>query len=396
MPPSLLLQGCDLRHELLHDGGVGEGGGVAQRVGLVARDLAQHAAHDLARSRLGQARDDHDTVGDGEAADLLAHRHLERGDEVGRLLDALGQDDVGEDALPLDVVRHAHHRRLHAGRVQHEGRLDLGGAQPVAAHVEHVVDAAGDPVVPIGVALAAVAREVLTAVRLEVGLEVARVVAVDRARDARPRLRHAEHTLDPVALEDLARCGVDHHGPHAEHGERRGAGLHRSAAGQVGDHVPAGLSLPEGVDHDTALLAHLLKVPAPGLRVDRLAHRAEHAQRRLVVLLDVLGAKLHERTDGGRCRVEGRDAVALDHVPVAAGVGVGGQPLEHEGSRGVAQRPVDNVRVSRDPPDVGHARVDIPRPVVEGVVVREGRPQQVARRRVQHALGLARRARGVE
>ena len=42
----------------------------------------------------------------------------------------------------------AHHGGLDAGGVEHEGALDLGRAQAVAAHVEHVVHAARDPVVP--------------------------------------------------------------------------------------------------------------------------------------------------------------------------------------------------------------------------------------------------------
>ena len=99
------LHGVDRGDELVDDGGVGERGGVAELVGLLARDLAQHAPHHLTRARLGQPRDDHDAVEDGEPANLLAHRHLERGHEVGGLGDALGQDDVRKDALALDVVR---------------------------------------------------------------------------------------------------------------------------------------------------------------------------------------------------------------------------------------------------------------------------------------------------
>ena len=82
---------------------------------LSASFLTQHAPHHLTRARLGQPRDDHDAVEDGEPANLLAHRHLKRGHEVGGLGDALGQDDVRKDALALDVVRG-------------ERRLDLGGA----------------------------------------------------------------------------------------------------------------------------------------------------------------------------------------------------------------------------------------------------------------------------
>jgi hypothetical protein len=51
-------------------------------------------------------------------------------------------------------VRVADHGGLGDGVVQHQRRLDLGGAQAVAGDVEHVVDAAGDPVVAVGVAAA--------------------------------------------------------------------------------------------------------------------------------------------------------------------------------------------------------------------------------------------------
>jgi hypothetical protein len=48
--------------------------------------------------------------------------------------------------------------------VQHQRALDLGGAQAVAGDVEHVIDAAGDPVVAILVAAGAVAGEVLAGI----------------------------------------------------------------------------------------------------------------------------------------------------------------------------------------------------------------------------------------
>ena len=67
---------------------------------------------------------------------------------------------VGVDARPLDVVREAHHRGLGHGVVGHQGALDLRRAQPVARDVQHVVHPAGDPVVAVLVAPAAVAGEV--------------------------------------------------------------------------------------------------------------------------------------------------------------------------------------------------------------------------------------------
>ena len=99
----------------------------------------------------------------------------------------LGVDQhVGEDALALDLVREADHRGLGHGLVRDQGALDLGGAQAVAADVDHVVDAAGDPVVAVLVAPAAVAGEVEPGEAREVGLVEALVVAVDRARLAGP------------------------------------------------------------------------------------------------------------------------------------------------------------------------------------------------------------------
>ena len=60
----------------------------------------------------------------------------------------------------LDLVREADDRGLGDGLVRDQRALDLGGAQAVARDVEHVVDAAGDPVVAVLVAAAAVAGEV--------------------------------------------------------------------------------------------------------------------------------------------------------------------------------------------------------------------------------------------
>jgi hypothetical protein len=49
----------------------------------------------------------------------------------------------------------------------------------------------------------------------------------------------------------------------------------------------------------------------------------------------------------------------VDDLPVAAGVGVGGHALEHDGRRAVGQRAVDDVAVAGDPADVGGAEEDV-------------------------------------
>src|SRR6185312_10091621 len=135
LKPLLRLFDQPFLDEALHHRGIGEGGDVAELVGLVLADLAQDAAHDLARAGLGQAGRPLDVVGRGDRADLLAH--------------------PGDQFL-----------------------LQLVGAGAVAADVDHVVDAAGDPVVAVLVAARAVAGEVVAGVGAEIGLDEALVVAV--------------------------------------------------------------------------------------------------------------------------------------------------------------------------------------------------------------------------
>jgi hypothetical protein len=64
------------------------------------------------------------------------------------------QGDIGVDALALDVVREADHGRFGHLRMRDQRAFHFGGADAVAGHVDHVVDAAGDPVVAVLVAAA--------------------------------------------------------------------------------------------------------------------------------------------------------------------------------------------------------------------------------------------------
>ena len=100
---------------------------------------------------------------------------------------------------------------------------------------------------------------------------------------------------------------------------------------------------------------------------------------------------------GGRRRVEDRHLVLLDDLPPAALVrGVGGALVHH--LRGaVGERSVDDVGVAGDPADVGGAPVDVGLGVhVVDDRVRVGRLGEVAAGRVEDALRLPGRARGVE
>ena len=105
----------------------------------------------------------------------------------------------------------------------------------------------------------------------------------------------------------------------AEEGPAGRARLHVVGAGQGGDHDPAGLGLPPGVDDRAAARRRprrQYQSQASGLIGSPTA--AEQADRRAVVLLHRRLALAHQRADRGRRGVEDVDLVALDHVPEAA------------------------------------------------------------------------------
>src|SRR5919199_1875226 len=143
----LLLALLDLALELLHDVRVAQRRDVAELLAL--GDVAQQAAHDLARARLRQVVGPDDALGPGELADALG--------------------DVLADVVDEDVV-----------------------------------DAPDDPEVVVLVLARGVADEVrLLPEPLEVRLDVAVVVAEQRAQHAGPRLLEDDQTL-LVALGLLA------------------------------------------------------------------------------------------------------------------------------------------------------------------------------------------------
>src|SRR5690606_21720517 len=159
---------------------------------------------------------------------------------------------------------------------------------------------------------------------------------------------------------------------------------------------PTGLGLPPGIHHRAAPVADDFEVPAPGFRIDRLADAAEQAQRLARGLAHPLVALAHQRADRGRRGVELGDLMAVHDLPEARTVGPGRHALEHQRSGAVGQRAVDDVAVPGDPADIGGAPPYVVLAQVEAQLVRVRAVHQVAAGGVQHALGLAGAAGGVE
>ena len=220
------------------------------------------------------------------------------------------------------------------------------------------------------------------------------MIAPDGAHLPRPAVGDDEVALDR-AVQHLA-LGIDDLRQHAGQRQRGRAGLQRHRAGDRCDHMAAGLGLPPGIDDRAAPLAHHLVIPFPGFRVDRLADRAQHAQGRAVGLLHPFVAFTHQRAQRGRRGVEGRDLVLVDDLPEAAEIGIVGDALVHQRGRAVGERAIDDIAVPRDPAHVRSAPEHLALAIIENVLVGVGRPEQIAAAGVEHALGLAGRAAGIE
>src|SRR5262249_8156695 len=191
-----------------------------------------------------------------------------------------------------------------------------------------VVDTAGDPIIAVLIASAAVTREVLARIGLEVGVNVALVVAIDRAHLAGPAIRDAEIAGGGAFLQ-LA-LGIDDLRDDAEERPRRGARFKLGGARQRRYQNAARLGLPPGVDDGATAIADHAMIPLPRFRIDRLADRAEEPQARARGALHRAVAGLHQRADRGRRGVEGVDLVLVDHLPEARHRWVVRHALEHQ------------------------------------------------------------------
>ncbi len=257
--------------------GSGQGGGVAEVGHIALGHLAQDAAHDFAGTSLGQGRRPLDGVRGGEWPDLGAHPFDELGAQRVAWRAVGLQGDIGVDTLALDVVRESDHRGLGHPLMAHQGALDLRRAQPMAGDIDDVVHPAGDPVVPVLVAPAAIAGEILAGVGGEIGRDEARVIAINSAHLPGPTIgddevaagravEHAAIGIDELDLDTGKRAG-------------RRAGLEGRRPRQGRDEDAAGLGLPPGVDDRAAALSDHMMVPQPGLWIDRFAHRAQRSRR---------------------------------------------------------------------------------------------------------------------
>ena len=158
-----------------------------------------------------------------QLADPLGDVLAQLGDQLVGALEVALEGDEGADRLAGVFVGLTDHRRLGDLGVADDRRLDLGGREPVPGDVDHVVDPADHPDVPVGVLARRVADEIRPRAELrEVGLDVALVVAIERPQHPRPRPAQGEQ---PLLADHLVALLVENRGLDSRERRARRAGL---------------------------------------------------------------------------------------------------------------------------------------------------------------------------
>ena len=141
----------------------------------------------------------------------------------------------------------ADHRRFGDVGVRDERGFDFRRAHAVARDIDDIVDPAGDPVIIVGIALAAVTGKIFALIGAEIGLDEPFMVAIDAARLSRPAGCDAQIAVGR-AIENLT-FAIDQLWLDAEKRFARATRFHAMGAGQGGDHDAAGFGLPPGIDN---------------------------------------------------------------------------------------------------------------------------------------------------
>ena len=136
---------------------------------------------------------------------------------------------------------------------------------------------------------------------------------------------------------------IKNDGINAQEGYSRRTRFSLDRTREGGDDNAPCLGLPERIDDGTLTPPDNLVVPVPCLGVNRLADRTDDAQRAQVVLLHVLRAETTQEADRRGRRIELRQLVFVDRLPVPRRRRVDGCRLEDRGGGTVCQGPINDI-----------------------------------------------------
>ena len=270
--------------------------------------------------------------------------------------------------------------------------------------VDHVVDAAENAVIAIRRLHGAIATHEgpvppvlalgIPVVPRVIRLDVAVGVAPQRLHHARPRMADADVAGRAGTCADFFAVLVVDDRMNPRRAGAAAAWLHRVNRRNRAAEKAARLGHPPRIGDDGFPLADLVVVPAPRLRLDRLADR-RHRLEMVIVLARFFGTEFPQHANGRRRGVENAHAQPLGDAPGPPRIGKGRHAFVQHARRRVREGPIDNVGMSRDPADVRHTPIGVFRMNVENPLGRGGDVGQITGVAVLRTLGPARRAAGV-
>src|SRR5215470_1404449 len=329
---------------------------------------SKNAPHNFSRARLRHVRNQMDVLRPRDFAD---HR-FDRGCDF--VLDRLLrqnpglQRNVDDWNAALDFIHSGNHGRFGDFRNREAGGLDFLGAEAVAGHVDDVVHAAKDAVVAVSGnyrAIRGVVRPILPLLALGVPT-ILRViltgetvgVAPNRLHDAGPGITDANVSRGVGASFDFLSILVPDDWVNSQHRRARAAGLHGIEGRLRRAEEPASFGLPPGVHNYRFAFANDVVIPLPDFRLDGFADGG-HMLEMVVVLFGLVGTGFAQHANGRGRSVENVDVEALRDTPRAANVRELRHAFVEDTGSCKRERAVNDVRVSGDPADVGHAPVDV-------------------------------------
>ena len=101
-----------------------------------------------------------DLIGFGDGTNHTRYRLQNILARLFRILVKMGNDHISINALALHRMRITYHGTLHHTGMTIDRIFYLGGSDPVATHVQYIIDATGDPEISICILQGAIAREI--------------------------------------------------------------------------------------------------------------------------------------------------------------------------------------------------------------------------------------------
>mmetsp|Transcript_22268 Transcript_22268/g.34119 ORF Transcript_22268/g.34119 Transcript_22268/m.34119 type:complete len:532 (+) Transcript_22268:205-1800(+) len=211
----LALQILHLFNQERNDIRIGKRTRIPQGIEFATTNLSQNPPHNLAAPRHGQFARQHNHIRRSKRTNGAANRRSKLEREVRLLFGSSivigNQSTVTTDALPLDLMRKTNDGRLCHSGVRHQGRLDLCGADAMTTDVEHIIHTACNPNVSIGIAFAAIPRDIIALVAVEVGGHVSCVITEAGTRHTRPRLSYGQQPAALHVFDNVTAVCIQYH-----------------------------------------------------------------------------------------------------------------------------------------------------------------------------------------